>query len=395
MIILATVSINAVFGERGLIKRAEQAKQKSDEAQNNENEELKLAEKYIDTELNKNKNKNEEMKMERNEIEKALKTIKDEGKQITVENLQSVLGSNVKVVYCDDSGNEKTASVDIKYASLNLDTKLANTQVIEAKYVKIIYINSGNWHVINLKTGKISFSCDENGEQFTHENTGKKGEIEDTTIEYKGVKLKVGDYVEYTPDMKTTTYNYEGQEFEYEGNFKWRVLGINEDGKLELISENPTKAKISPKNYNNWVFSINDMCNTLYKNDNIGTTARNLNMEDIKKKMDLVFYDYHNFTDRTSGYRYGEREKIEETKENKIPSMFALEKNQKVNGVEGKLGLSEQKEKIESTSYIDSSAEIEATQTYWSELFDTSDYFVNPIYYDLFMTKGERSLCIV
>ncbi|MBR3134621.1 MAG: hypothetical protein IKG56_04080 [Clostridia bacterium] len=110
---------------------------------------------------------------------------------------------------------------------------------------------------------------------------------------------KIGDWVEYVPDgedeyIVRTDYSGYSAVNEYtlrKENFKWRVFNINENGKVILISDNSSNSTfhIYEENYNipfaynaynNVVYLLNDVCNSLYSNINYGT-ARSINLEDI------------------------------------------------------------------------------------------------------------------
>ena len=60
LIILATVSINVVLGEGGLIQRAQEGKDLTEQARIDEKEELTGAEEYINSVINERKDDNEE-----------------------------------------------------------------------------------------------------------------------------------------------------------------------------------------------------------------------------------------------------------------------------------------------------------------------------------------------
>lgn len=113
--------------------------------------------------------------------------------------------------------------------------------------------------------------------------------------------LSVGDYVAYTPD---TAGNYMGlgtSESEKAGSTSnsasgipqdttlvWRILSINEDGSVDIVSENPTSQAVFFKGsigFNNGVYLLNDLCASLYSNSTLGVTARSMNLEDIEKKI--------------------------------------------------------------------------------------------------------------
>lgn len=108
--------------------------------------------------------------------------------------------------------------------------------------------------------------------------------------------LKIGDFVEYTPDS-ADAYSVQGA---YSGlssdqsitqeDLKWQILNINDDGTIDLISKNSTNQTLSLQGgnavaYNNGVFLLNDICNKLYSNNNLGIVGRSIKREDIEKHL--------------------------------------------------------------------------------------------------------------
>ena len=71
-------------------------------------------------------------------------------------------------------------------------------------------------------------------------------------------------------------------------SLNWRVLSINDDGTVDLISATPTNQSIylnGATGYNNGVFMLNDVAASLYSNKSLGVTARSLNIEDVEAGM--------------------------------------------------------------------------------------------------------------
>lgn len=108
--------------------------------------------------------------------------------------------------------------------------------------------------------------------------------------------IKVGDYVAYTPQTTKTSYTFEekysgySEQTKQQDSLKWRVLNINKNGTIDLISSSLTSSAVyfkGARGYNNGVYLLNDFCNTLYSNPSIGATARSLNIEDIQDKMKI------------------------------------------------------------------------------------------------------------
>ena len=374
LLILATVTISMITGKEGIFSKAQESRERYIFEQETEKVRLAMIELQTERVLNE--------------------------KSITIDDLKSKFGDKVRIVECDNEGNEKISAITRKIAT-ETQADIGNVKVL--KYVKIIFIDSQNWYVVNLKSGKITWT---NNGALNNEDTGEKGDLKDTTIEYKGVKLKVGDYVDYKPNGEQQSYSkndvYEPWTINCEESMRWRVLGLTDNGQLELISAVPTMGAMPDINtsYNNWVYILNDCCSKLYGNNTNGSTARSLKIEDIEKTMDLNYWDYHNFEDRTSGYKYNEEEEFGAIEYLEIS---ALEKGVVIDGKEGdELGLSEQYELINESEEVNygrkmANESVKVRNTYWSEQV-TSDYFVNPIYYDLFITEdrwyGLASRCI-
>ena len=110
--------------------------------------------------------------------------------------------------------------------------------------------------------------------------------------------LQVGDYVAYTPDSETaSSYPLAAAESGYTSdqtiskvdNLGWRVLSINDDGTVDLISSSVASNDYfyfkGALGYNNGVYLLNHIADELYSNDSLGVTARSLTIEDIEKGM--------------------------------------------------------------------------------------------------------------
>ena len=142
-----------------------------------------------------------------------------------------------------------------------------------------------------------------------------------TKINSDGTKtqLKIGDYVAYNEGSFTHTpvvangagtsetggsssvgYTLETSELRTE-DLKWRVLGVNDKGELELISADPTTQTLCLANaegYVNTEDNLNNFCNDLYGKGQYATGARSLKVEDIDN---LAKYD------KTTYSGYGEK----------------------------------------------------------------------------------------
>ena len=200
-------------------------------------------------------------------------------------------------------------------------------------------------------------------------------------------KVKVGDYVTYTPDaldsnavstLKSNLNTYSGKSDSTinseikRDDLKWRVLDV-QNGQVRLISETPTTSKIELygyNGYNNAVKLLDDICSTLYNNSKLASNVKNFKLEDIQDKM--VEKDYSNFN---SNYL----------------------KKYSINGryypdilLKDKIGLSEQNDLI-SQEKNQQADELYVEYTYWYKPDMGAGEFNNPKYFELFINNNGKS----
>lgn len=236
-----------------------------------------------------------------------------------------------------------------------------------------IYISTSSVRKAQIKTDiKI---------KEVYENSYAVSESDKITDLVKNGKIKIGDYVAYTPagDASYTvdgTYSGTGSDQVInKEELNWRVFDIAEDGRVRLISATPTTAKISLRGengYNNGVYLLDELCNTLYKGEN--ATAKNLKIEDIQDKMDLNYWDYHEYEGYGNIY-------IQESGSYICPSIFYSEKNQNGNNGENYLDISEQESLI--TGWVELEIGTTVMQTYWYNNMSVENYIL-PFYYETF-----------
>lgn len=142
----------------------------------------------------------------------------------------------------------------------------------------------------------------------------------DTLYENISFVLKIGDYVNYEPDNVDGIYDKFGETYSGYANenigqddtLKWRILNINTDGTVDLISDKPISTTVNfqgARGYNNSVYLLNDYCKTMYSNNSKKAIARSVNIEDIQDKMKVIDEKtgkkaYENYTSKT-GTAYG------------------------------------------------------------------------------------------
>ncbi len=233
--------------------------------------------------------------------------------------------------------------------------------------------------------------------------------------------LEIGDIVFYTPESQE--YLWESQ---YSGNSsnitlnnttndysinKWKVLNINDNGTIDLIAEKPTDGTVPlgyAQGYNNGVKLLNDACNQLYGNTNLGIVSRNINEEDIKSKMTTEALNSIKNSGTDSPILCGEQIKNAYISENsKYPCMYANEKLSTINSKKNENGLdtNEQHNFIEKDyngsvdGAITNAESIQPYQTYWyRNSTDTQNIFQNigtessTQFYDLLMPNGRETM---
>ena len=245
------------------------------------------------------------------------------------------------------------------------------------------------------------------------------GTYEDYLLE-KQYGLKIGDYVDYTYDTvnegylleKTYSGYSEDQMMKQTTGLKWRVLGLNEEGNVELISEKIAGTIIHLRGatgYNNGVYLLNNMCKELYGNSKLGITARSMNIEDIEKQFsDEGINERDNYVASYTKKKYGQTKFYDAN--NKYPIIYEEEVGSGTNGTirKGGIGQSEifykKKENLtvaydENENEVDTAYKIakdvegnntllNVTQTYYYFSNMSSEYFKNKIFYNMIFGTG-------
>ncbi len=179
-------------------------------------------------------------------------------------------------------------------------------------------VNSGLFgHAKNATQGWKS-------EEEKESNIGNDNYIKDTVNQYTGEQngdsmttdrsfLKVGDYIDYTPD---TAENYMGFEtsndegIPQDTTLKWRVMNINDNGSVDIISDSPTATVVYIRGtlgFNNGVLLLNNLCKSQYSNSTLGVTARSIDLEDIEPKFNSTGIAARNaYSNSDSNTQYGQ-----------------------------------------------------------------------------------------
>jgi len=312
-------------------------------------------------------------------------------------NLATIILSNTRVVVGSDitasvTQSDSQSDVDIVRCKWVYTTNSDEIGTTASKY-------TGGTFATNPE--EISLRSAAPGTYYLHVLTedkagNKKETISEAVTVVAKVLPKVGDYVAYTPQKTTTSYNFEAKYTGYtsdqeinQEDLQWRVLSVN-NNTIELISTATTSKTVAFKEalgYNNGVYLLDDFCNTIYGDVSKKATARSLKIEDIQDKLDLSVWDYHNYQTATNT-RYGEVYNFKEKRN--YPYQWAQERNSnsKIDGnkTTGTLGMSEQKALTEETSAT-ANTSIEAQQTEW-RIRTTANNFIDEIYYQLLINPA-------
>ena len=228
------------------------------------------------------------------------------------------------------------------------------------------------------------------------------GEVDDQ-VRYMD-DLKVGDYVAYKPEgnqyyavnlPQFTGYNGNGTI--YQEDLAWRVLSINDDGTVDLISDTPLSYTIGfggALGYNNSVFLMNDICSNLYRNNSLGATARSINLEDdIESKMNAAGIAVRDSYGRGQVYSYGNVRTY--TNGRYYPYLYAQEIGSGIDtGVAREDGITKNNSYYNPPTY-DSYAQAETSLTATSDYYslgssNASSYFNNSKLYDLLFNTSSN-----
>ena len=229
----------------------------------------------------------------------------------------------------------------------------------------------------------------------------------------ESIPIKIGDYVAYHPgEENLEQYTIKGENsgwVDIENNpnvlqnqtinqeeFTWRVFSILNNRTVKLIAcdtevtQNRTSIGFcGEQGYNNAVYILNDICNSLYSNEQKQAVARSINIEDVQNKIDANkwnYQEYINEEDLENPISYGKVKHIEsviyELNEQEqgvyYPAIFSQEKTTK-NKIEdilikGNLEKSEQTQLITESYKKASNMDIE--QTAWK--MDEQTFQTNP-----------------
>lgn len=320
-------------------------------------------------------------------------------------------------VRCHNKNDNKVKEFDVNVTNEKNKCKIEITNIKYNGYVdkwQVKYKLDGNsyWETSNdltfyiKKEGTYAIKV-VHGDEIDSEEQ-KIRVLYDGTISEKvrNDVIKIGDYVNYTPDAVSTTDEkytdlisklgtYSGSTENTtktltQESLNWRVLDIV-DGEVRLISETPTEKKIKlygAKGYNNAVYLLDKACYVLYSNSEQTKLAQNLKLDDVKK---YFTYDYtQQKNPNVDTGKYGGIKTYTDENYRYYPKLFSKEKTGCVDGIQGtELDLSEQTEPINEEAE-QAKESLTVTQTYWEKKPITNSDFNKEIYYKLFINNEKN-----
>lgn len=216
-------------------------------------------------------------------------------------------------------------------------------------------------------------------------------------------EVNIGDYVNYTYDdandyqLSSSISGYtKDQIITQTKSLSWRVLDINADGSINIISTEDTDDEVYLNGiigYNNGIFLLNDICDKQYSNKKLGAKSRNLNLEDIEKYLDESSYESY---ENISNIKYGSTSVIT----GYYPTIYKMQNGSGIDSSVIKTdGISESENYYTSDNLVNNNKDAHgktldnkytATQTFYYLNSDkVSEYFDNKILYDTLFVDGE------
>ena len=191
-----------------------------------------------------------------------------------------------------DSQLEETINANIKVKNLKITTDssgttLAGEKIDEGTKLYISFDVSQNASTVTV-TPSIPYEVTENGSYiFTLTNVeGKtkkyKVNVDNYLVPTLPNVVKIGDYVDYKPDVKTYTTRPEytgasAQTFTTEST-NWRIVGIDEEsGKTYIVPDKTLNNKITLNGIKGYIrgnIEIEEVCKNLYSNENLDSIAK-------------------------------------------------------------------------------------------------------------------------
>lgn len=214
--------------------------------------------------------------------------------------------------------------------------------------------------------------------------------------------LKVGDYVNYMPDvaeeynLPSTVTGYTNNQGMPQEDLKWQILSINNDGTIDIISDKPTENGFhvyGSLGYNNGIYLLNDICKKQYSNNDLGIIARSINMEDIESKFNENGINARNLSEYI-GIQYGSNVIYTPPDYLYYPIIFAQENGGGINTTVVKtdgIGRSESYYSSPTNARYTQASQVLTMTQHWyiMEKADTPNYFNDKSFYNLLFGENQ------
>ena len=274
LLILAVVAIRSITGD-GILQKAREAADATARGQVQEELDLALSNLKMEEIIRKNMTQEEKVQWLQSELQKqdGNATVNTNGNGFSgmYKDYNFSISEDYKVIIGDYAQNDNNNSNENN--NDNADNSQGGNEGDNNNDD-----NNGN----NSQGGPITWTYNGDG-SYTSSN---------------GVVIEIGDYVNYdegtltadTVDTSESGYDSD-QIFLPTNDLKWRLLGVNSNGQLELISDDSTNKVLYLKGKVGWQNSettLDTVCDNLYGNGKYAVSARSLDVDDVDK---LTNYD--------------------------------------------------------------------------------------------------------
>lgn len=257
MTILVGITVGTMYGKDGLITTAKEVKENQERAQDEAQEMINAQKQEIRT------------------TEDGTKIIED--KDAPTINSFDVETEGEDTIKLNVNVTENNSGIDtIQYSSDGGKNYVTDVADSGAKKYTFRNMNSTVKYAMKVKV------------------TDKAGNVSTAEKKIRISKIEQGDEVDYTPVPRACVVEarYSGyssdQTITEDVNVTWKILKLDdENNEVQLTTTEPVTNSsfylYGFKGYNNAIYYMNYVCSQLYSNEEVGATARCLNMEDIEE----------------------------------------------------------------------------------------------------------------
>ena len=348
LLILAGVSINAVVGDDGIIKKAKESANLTKESEAKEIINRAIIE-FITTEEYDTLEDFLKTKVSAGTIDSVVNNgdgtlnVSKNGYTVTVENKTNSANGNGGNTGGETQKPEITVNgIKVVADGQETGTALGEASIAMGKTLYITFIHSITGGTTTVKPDipyavtkngiyKFTVTGTVNGTAYTKEVNVEVNQFKNSILE--DINIKIGDSVNYTYDSAgsysiSSTYNSgaSNQTIAQTTGLTWKVLNVDkENDTVDIISTNPTSNEVRfgrILGYNNGPYFMNEICKAQYSNKTLGVNARSINLLDMEKHLTPTGITKRNAY--TNAVKYGTTKTY--TSNTKYPSLYANQK---------------------------------------------------------------------